>query len=124
MKDYTSDEVREALRPIASLLSKSEKARQKLAPGSWQEAMLRDNIKALQLASALINGETDGATVRFAQDDLQKALGALASMINRTGNALAKFAPGTSQHTLQTNRLKALGIAQAFIKAALDETDA
>jgi len=33
----------EVLRPIASLISKSEKAQQKLAAGTWQYKMLQDN---------------------------------------------------------------------------------
>jgi hypothetical protein len=115
---YTTDELQEALRPIGSLISKSEKAEQKLAPGTWQHTMLRDNLKALHIASALMNKETDD-TARFTQDDLQEALRAFASMISKTDKAQAKFTPGTSQHTLQANRLKALRIAEAVIKVEL-----
>ncbi len=120
MDNYTPDEVQEALRPIASLISKSEKAQQKLAPGTWQHTMLRDNLKALHIASMLINKETDDPN-RFTRDDLQEALRALASMISKTDKAQAKFTPGTSQHTLQRNRLKALRIAEALIKVELDK---
>jgi len=112
--DYTTDELQEALRPIASLISKSEKAQQKLAPGSWQHTMLRDNLKALHHASALMNKKTND-TDNFTQDDLQEALRAFASMISKTENAQAKFSPGTSQHTLQRNRLKALRIGRNII---------
>ena len=106
-----------ALRPIASLISKSEKAQQKLAAGTWQHTMLRDNLKALHIASALMNRPTG----RFPRDDLQEALRALASMIRKTGSARAKFPHGTSQHTLQRNRLKALRMAAVLMKAALDK---
>ena len=114
----TEDELQEALRPIASLISKSEKAQQKLAPGTWQHTMLQDNLKALHIASALMNKEADD-THRFARDDLQEALRAFASMISKTGKSQAQFSPGTSQHTLQRNRLKALRIAEALIKVEL-----
>jgi len=120
VNDYTRDDLQEALRPIASLISKSEKAQQKLASGSWQHTMLRDNLKALHIASALMNkgvDDTDG----FIRDDLQEALSAFASMIGRTEKAQAKFSLGTSQHTLQRNRLKALRIAEAVITAELDK---
>ena len=120
MDNYTTDELQEALRPIASLISKSEKAQQKLAPGTWQHTMLRDNLKALHIASALMNKETDD-TKSFTPDDLQEALRAFASMISRTDKAQAKFTPGTSQHALQRNRLKALRIAEALIKAELNK---
>lgn len=78
--------------------------------------MLRDNLKALHIASALMNKETDD-TDDCTRDDLQEALLAVASMICRTVKAQAKFSPGTSQHTLQRNRLKALRL----IKVVLDK---
>ena len=115
-----ADELREAFRPIASLIGKSEKAQRKLAPGSWQHAMLRDNLKALRIASELMNLQADDAD-RVARGDLQEALRALASMENKTEKAQAKFPPGTSHHALQRNRLKALRIAEALIQAELDK---
>ncbi len=121
MDDYTADELKEALRPIASLISKSEKAQQKLTPGTWQHEMLADNLKALHIASALMNKEIDD-TKSFTQDDLQEALRALASMISKAEKARAKFTSGTPQHTLQRNRLKALRIAEALIKAELNKS--
>ncbi len=119
MNKYTTDDLQEALRPIASLISKSEKAQQKLAPGTWQHSMLRNNLKALHIVFALMNKETDD-TDKFAQEDLQEAIQPLASMISKTEKAQAKFSPGTSQHTLLQNRLKALHIAKAMIEGELD----
>ena len=120
MDTSTTDELQGALRPLASLISKSEKAQQKLALGTWQHTMLRDNLKALHIASALMNKETDD-TDRVTRDNLQEALRAFASMISKTEKAQAKFSPGTSQHTLQRNRLKALHIAEERIKVELDK---
>ena len=118
MNDNTPDELQAALRPIASLISKSQKAQQKLAPGTWQHTMPRDNLKALHIALALMNTDAH-ETVTFTRDDLQSALRALASMISRTEKAQVKFSPGTSQHTLQRNRLKALRVAEALLRAEL-----
>ena len=115
MDNYTTGELQEALRPIASLISKSQKAQQKLVPGTWQHTMLRDNLRALHIASVLMNKETDD-TASFTQDDLEEALAAFTSMISKTDKAQAKFTPGTSQYTLLANRLKALQIAEALIK--------
>jgi pyruvate,water dikinase len=114
-REYTTDELQEALRPIASLISKSEKAQQKLVPGTWQYTTLRDNLKALHHASALMNKETND-TDDFTRDDLQETLRAFASMISKTENAQAKFSPGTPQHTLQRNRLKALRIGRKIVE--------
>jgi hypothetical protein len=62
-------------------------------------------------------GDTDSVT----RDDLQEALRAFASMISKTEKAQAKFSQGTSQYTLQRNRLKALRIAEERIKVELDK---
>src|SRR6187200_2261587 len=89
---YTTDELQEALRAIASLISKSEKAQQKLTPGTWQHTMLRDNLKALHLASALMNDETNHSNSP-SPDELQDGLRALASMITMTKKSQGKFSP-------------------------------
>ena len=120
MDNYSTAELQEALRPIASLISKTEKAQQKLAPGTWQHTMLRDNLKALHIAFTLMNKETDD-TASFTRDDLQESLRAFAAMIGKAEKAQAKFTPGTSQHTLQANRLKALRMAESRIKAELSK---
>ena len=110
------------LRPMVSLISKSEKAQKKLAPGSWQHTMLRDNLRALRLALGLMTGDAVG-TARVAPDDIREALRALASMISKTKKAQATFKDGTSQHTLLRNRLKALRAAEGLVKAAMTGSD-
>ena len=118
----TADELQEARQPLASLLGKSEKAQQKLASGTWQHTMLRDNIKALRIALALMNEEPPDPG-DFSRADLQEALRALASVIGRADEAQSKFSPGTSQHTLQRNRLGALRVAEARIRAELHDRE-
>jgi hypothetical protein len=120
MADFTPDDPRRAEAPIRSLISKSEKAQEKLAPGSWQHTMLRDNVQALRLASVLL-GLDAGDVEAFTLPELQQALDAIASMIGRTENVQTKFAPGTSQATLQLNRLAALRVAEAAVSEALEE---
>lgn len=123
MADSTTAEMPAALRPLASLIAKSEKARQKLAPGSWQHSALRENLRALRLALALLSDGTDGAET-VARDELREALRALASLRERSGNARAKFSPGTSQHTLLRNRTEALSVAEAIVTSALERANA
>lgn len=118
MDSLTADELREARGLLASLLGKSEKALQKLAPGSWRHAMLGDNVRALRTALALMGG--GAATGVPTGADLR----ALASMAGRSGAARAKSSPGTSQHSLLRNRLKALRVAEAVIRARLPNPDA
>lgn len=116
MDEYTAEEHRDALAPVASLLSKSEKAQQKVAAGTWQHTMLAANIQALRIALSLI-GEAGGDTEEPTPEDLDSALRALDSMIERVANTETKFAPGTSQHSLQRNRLKALRVARSAVMA-------
>jgi hypothetical protein len=115
----TRADLRDVLRPIASLIAKSEKARQKLRPATWQHEMLGDNVRALRIASGLIR-RTDSAAERVTRDNLRKALRSVGGMIGKTEEARTKFSSGTPQHTLQRNRLKALRVAKAAITAALD----
>jgi hypothetical protein len=118
-----NDQLQEARAPIASLISKSEKALQKLAPGTWQHTRLRDNLKALHIASMLINNETKSART-FTPDDLREAKRTLGAMMVTVKRTKSKFLPKTSQHTLQQNRLKAFRIAVALIDVELDRDNA
>ncbi|MCL2568349.1 MAG: hypothetical protein FWE12_02780 [Oscillospiraceae bacterium] len=54
MEQFTQREVEEAERAIASLLSKCEKAQEKLAPGTSQYTLTKNRIAALRIALALI----------------------------------------------------------------------
>lgn len=118
MDEYTAEEAHEALAPTASLLNKSEKARQRVAPGTWQHAMLEDNINALRSALELI-GDPSSGPGDVATGSLEEALRALDSMIARIEDTQMKSSPGTSQHSLQRTRLKALRIARSAVMARL-----
>jgi hypothetical protein len=108
----------EAIQPIASLISKSEKAQQKLTPGTWQHTMLQGNLRAWHIALALMKRKTNAADVPT-REDLEAALRAFAEMTDRSQKAQAKFAPGTSQYTLQQNRIREFRAAEALINAEL-----
>ena len=54
MDDFTKEELEEALRAIASTISKCEKVEPKLKQGTSQHTLLVLMIKALQIASSLI----------------------------------------------------------------------
>ncbi|MCA9920372.1 MAG: hypothetical protein KC445_20590 [Anaerolineales bacterium] len=121
MDTDSAAELPEALRPIASLISKSQKAQQKLAPGTWQFVMLQENLEALHLALALLQNDVKKLE-NVTKLDVQNALRAVGSMIEKTEKAQPKFAAGTSQHTLLQNRLKALQIAKRRLAAFQTQT--
>lgn len=81
-------------------------------------------LKEPEVRIALVLLERAGDEGQFQPDELRNALAAIASMIRRAKAAQAGFPPGTSQHTLQKNRLKALRIAKTRIKTELDKGDA
>lgn len=60
----------------------------------------------------------------FTKSDMEQAPAVIASMINRAEKAQSKFAEGSSQHTLQKNRIAALRIARALIEQELAGPDA
>lgn len=112
------DDLQEAIRPIASLISKSEKAQQRLVPGSWQYAMLQENLDALRLVLGMM-GKRPNDRDPADQEALQAARRAFAGMLVRCEKAQLKFVPGTSQATLLRNRIRALRVADAVIGAEL-----
>ncbi len=57
MDNYTKEELEEALRAIASTISKCEKVKPKLNQGTPQHTLLERRIKALGIASELIRRE-------------------------------------------------------------------
>ena len=57
MDDFTKEDLKEAHRAIASLISKCKKAQEKLPQGTSQHTLLKNRIKALQIASILITKE-------------------------------------------------------------------
>lgn len=59
----------------------------------------------------------------IAKQEADNALNAITTMISRSEKAQEKFTQGTSQHTLQKNRIKALYIALFLIKKELAESD-
>lgn len=55
-------------------------------------------------------------------EDMKVALRSILSMINRSEKAQEKFSQGSSQHTLQKNRINALKISFSLIENALDNS--
>jgi hypothetical protein len=110
----------DVLRPLDSLLSKSRKARERLPAGSWQHAMLTANLAALETGRTLLVAPPREGS-RFSRKDLDAARETLAALIERVTAARESFRAGTSHHTLQGNRLRALQHAQAAVDAALSD---
>ena len=59
MKAYTKEELDEALRAIASTVGKIEKVRGKETLGRSQQTLIERRLKALQIASELIEAKLE-----------------------------------------------------------------
>ncbi|MGE5455522.1 MAG: hypothetical protein ACM3O4_00225 [Ignavibacteriales bacterium] len=56
---------------------------------------------------------------KFTKEELEEALRAITSTINKCEKVQPKLKQGTSQHTLLVRRIKALNIASELIKKEL-----
>ena len=114
-------ELREAERAISSARMKSEKALLKLNEDSPQFRLTAENIRAFQIALALIQQETGlQKVIVFQQEELARARVAYDSVRLRVEKILPKFAVGTPQHTLAVRRIRAFEIAAGLIQAELE----
>ncbi|MDR0435923.1 MAG: hypothetical protein LBH11_04060 [Propionibacteriaceae bacterium] len=120
MTEFAPEELSEARRAILSLRNKSEKASGKLKANTWQGCLVANVVKASDVALSLMNAET---TPSFERDTLHEAAAVLQDVLRRAEEVIAKFAVGTSQHTLQQNRIAALKIALALVAAEAEKSD-
>ena len=113
MENFTSEELHEAYCAISSLRNKSEKASGKLKEGSWQKKQMDSYVKASDAALQLIDGDT---AMTFEFEALNEANKFLEDALRRAEEVIGKFVTGSSQHTLQKNRIAALKIALRLIE--------
>ncbi len=60
MDYFSKEDLTEALRAITSLISKCEKAQEKLTQGTPQWTLLKNRIKALRISASLITNALQG----------------------------------------------------------------
>lgn len=125
-------DLKEALRAISSMISRSEKAIEKFEQGTSQHTLQKNRLKALHIGLSLISKELSKSQAGdcFTGEDLKNALAPIASLISKSEKARAKLVQGTWQHTMLSNNLKALYIVSPLltkvlsgISAGKDETN-
>jgi hypothetical protein len=126
MDDLAKKDLEIALSAIASMSSKSEKAKEKFLQGTSQHTLQKNRLNALTIASSLISKELADSDVidYYTKEDLEKALAPLASLISKSEKAQKKLAQGSWQHTMLSNNLKALHIASPLLTKALSQISA
>ena len=125
MDDFTKKAMEEALLAITSMISRTEKAKEKFAQGTSQHTLQKNRLKALNIASSLVSKElAKGDAMDYSKEELKQALAPLASLMSKSEKAQKKLAQGTWQHTMLGNNLKALYVASPLLTKALSELSA
>lgn len=123
MDNTAKKDMEEALQAISSMISKTEKSKQKFTQGTSQHTLQKNRLKALNIASWLILKEISESNVMdcYTKADLEKAIAPIASLISKSEKAQKKLAEGIWQHTMLNNNLKALYIASQLLTEALED---
>ncbi len=126
MNGFTKKDMEEALQTITSMISKTEKAKEKFTQGTSQYTLQKNRLKALNIVATLISKELAGSNVidYYTEEDLKKALAPIDSLISKSEKAQKKLAQGTWQYIMLANNLKALYIASPLLMKALSEISA
>ena len=120
MDNCTREDLQEALRALAVMIARTRKVQEKFAQGTPQSSLLKNRLRALEIASSLISKELAGSSAAgYTKDELDKALAPLASLISKSEKARSKLPPGTWQHSMLSSNLKALYIASPLLSEAL-----
>jgi hypothetical protein len=119
MRPIDAGDAQAASLAIASMIDRSQQAKDKLVPGTPQHSLLENRIRALQTAMLLLEIAADSARQAAAptSEDLHQAYAPLASLASKSAKAQTKLAEGSWQHTMLEENLKALGMALRLLQA-------
>jgi hypothetical protein len=122
---FTKEDLEEALRTIASMINKIEKAKEIFAQGTPQHSLQKNRLNALTIVSSLILNELGESILQvYSREELVKALPPTASLIRKSEKAQNKLAQDTWQYTMLTNNLKALYLGSQLLTKELNEISA
>ena len=119
MNTYTETEKEQALGVIESAVGRCEKVWPKFAEGTSQHSLLKNRIKALYIAKALISGKEkrDG----YGKEELQQALTPIESIISKCEKARLKFEDGSSHYIRFSKMIDAMETAKAYIEYEINK---
>lgn len=110
----------EARKAVSSMISRTETSKVKFKQGTSQHTLQKNRLKALTIALDLINAELgQGDVTSYTQDDLQRAVAPIESLISKSEKAQKKVSPGTWQHAMLDSNLKALHLVLPLLEERL-----
>ena len=113
MKEYTKEELTEALEVIDSTIKNCEKIQPKFAEGTSQHTLLKNRIKALYISKLLI--ENQNVMERYTKEELIEAVAPVSSIISKSEKAQMKFTEGTGHYTRLKKIINSMYISKALI---------
>lgn len=85
----------------------------KFSEGTSQHSLLKNRIKALCIAKALLSSDK---TISYTNKELTEALPPIVSIINKTTKAQSKYEKGSSQFNRFQHIIQAMFISKTFIE--------
>ncbi|SCK02283.1 Uncharacterised protein [uncultured Clostridium sp.] len=113
MKEYTREELTEALQVIDSTIKNCEKMQPKFKEGTSQHTLLKKRIKALYISKLLMENET--AMERYTKEELIEVIRPISSIISKCENGQLKHSEGTTYYTRFKKIIDAMYIAKSLI---------
>lgn len=109
---YSQEEISRALKTVAAAIRNCKKVHPKFPAGSPQHSLLRNRIKALEIAEGLLRD--DGKN--FTTEELENSLPPIVSIRSKTSHARQKYEAGTSQYKRFTPTIEAMDICRALVE--------
>ena len=111
-------EIDEAVRTIALLITRCEKALVRFVPGTSQHTLLVNRISALRTARSLMTGDFEGRF--FSRKELAAAREPIASILRKCEKADQKQEPGSAAHTRLLEQIRAMRVALEMIDVTIE----
>lgn len=108
-----------ALAIVVSAIARCRKMQPKFADGTSQASLLRNRIRALEIAESLLRGEDGG----YSPEELQKALPPIASIHSKMSHARIKYDKDSTQYRRFTPTIEAMELCRKLVEAQLERID-
>lgn len=113
MEKHTREELSEALKVVVSTISKCEKIQPKFEEGTSQYTLLKNRIKAMYIAKALIAEKRE--IEQYSKKELIDALTPIASVISKCKTGQRKHDREAPQYKRFQKIIDAMNISQVLI---------
>lgn len=113
MKNYTNEELENALQIICSTIRKCERLQPKIKEGTSQHALLKNRIKALNISKFLILN--DDIKNIYTKEELITAIPPISSIIGKCETAQQSHIEGTTYYNQFQSIINAMKIVKSLM---------